>query len=116
MYSFSRPSRGSDYGRLPERPKGADCKSAGTAYVGSNPTPATEKARLTRASVDPAGAFVILGAVCGGVGLRGDVAPGREPTARSPAVGSKIGGEHAADQPISHRRPTLCNLVSRTPQ
>ena len=28
-------------GRLPEWPKGADCKSAGSAYVGSNPTPAT---------------------------------------------------------------------------
>ena len=28
-------------GRLPERPKGADCKSAGTAYGGSNPSPAT---------------------------------------------------------------------------
>lgn len=29
------------HGGLPERPKGADCKSAGTAYVGSNPSPAT---------------------------------------------------------------------------
>ena len=28
-------------GRLPEWPKGADCKSAGSAYVGSNPTAAT---------------------------------------------------------------------------
>src|SRR5699024_4920203 len=28
-------------GRLPERPTGADCKSAGIAYVGSNPSPAT---------------------------------------------------------------------------
>ena len=28
-------------GRLPEWPKGADCKSVGLAYVGSNPTPAT---------------------------------------------------------------------------
>ena|GEM_PF-3850622 len=30
-----------DLGGLPERPKGADCKSAGLAYVGSNPTPST---------------------------------------------------------------------------
>src|SRR5262249_44758158 len=30
-----------DFGGLPERPKGADCKSAGSAYVGSNPTPST---------------------------------------------------------------------------
>ena len=29
------------YGRLPEWPKGAVCKTAGIAYVGSNPTPAT---------------------------------------------------------------------------
>lgn len=29
------------FGRLPERPKGADCKSAGTAYGGSNPSSAT---------------------------------------------------------------------------
>src|SRR5712671_186358 len=28
-------------GRLPERPKGAVCKTVGLAYVGSNPTPAT---------------------------------------------------------------------------
>ena len=28
-------------GRLPERPKGAVCKTVGNAFVGSNPTPAT---------------------------------------------------------------------------
>ena len=31
------------HGRLPERPKGAVCKTVGSAYVGSNPTPATER-------------------------------------------------------------------------
>ena len=36
-----RLGRGDDPGRLPERPKGADCKSAGNAYSGSNPLPAT---------------------------------------------------------------------------
>ncbi len=30
-------------GRLPKRPKGADCKFAGSAYVGSNPTPPTRR-------------------------------------------------------------------------
>ena len=25
------------YGQIPERPKGTDCKSAGTAFGGSNP-------------------------------------------------------------------------------
>src|SRR3954470_11554908 len=29
------------HGRLPERPKGAVCKTVGSAFVGSNPTPAT---------------------------------------------------------------------------
>ena len=29
------------FGGLPERPKGAGCKPAGIAYVGSNPTPST---------------------------------------------------------------------------
>ncbi|CAO5175809.1 hypothetical protein FAIPA1_30092 [Frankia sp. AiPs1] len=28
-------------GRLPERPKGAVCKTVGSAYDGSNPSPAT---------------------------------------------------------------------------
>ena len=34
---------GGRHGRLPEWPKGADCKSAGIAYGGSNPSPATPK-------------------------------------------------------------------------
>ena len=34
------------FGRLPERPKGAVCKTVGVAYVGSNPTPATAPDRM----------------------------------------------------------------------
>ncbi len=30
------------YGGVPERPKGADCKSAGSAFEGSNPSPSTK--------------------------------------------------------------------------
>ena len=30
-----------DYGWIPEWPKGADCKSVGTAFEGSNPSPPT---------------------------------------------------------------------------
>ena len=30
-----------EYGRIPEWPKGTDCKSAGTAFEGSNPSPPT---------------------------------------------------------------------------
>jgi hypothetical protein len=29
------------YGGIPEWPKGADCKSVGTAFDGSNPSPST---------------------------------------------------------------------------
>jgi hypothetical protein len=29
------------FGRIPEWPKGTDCKSAGTAFEGSNPSPPT---------------------------------------------------------------------------
>src|SRR5699024_10540274 len=36
-------SRRRSPGRLPERPKGADCKSAGSAFEGSNPSPATAR-------------------------------------------------------------------------
>src|SRR4029077_8400947 len=42
------------YGRLPEWPKGAVCKTVGSAYVGSNPTPATHFRRsrpVTRSCV-----------------------------------------------------------------
>ncbi len=34
---YPRPA----FGGMPERPKGADCKSAGYAYGGSNPPPTT---------------------------------------------------------------------------
>lgn len=34
-------------GEIPERPKGTDCKSVGSAFVGSNPTLATSL-RLAR--------------------------------------------------------------------
>ena len=39
--SFSVPPALAAHGRLPEWPKGAVCKTVGSAYVGSNPTPAT---------------------------------------------------------------------------
>ena len=39
--SFSVPPALAADGRLPEWPKGAVCKTVGSAYVGSNPTPAT---------------------------------------------------------------------------
>ena len=39
--SFTVPSCGAVPGRLPERPKGAVCKTVGFAFPGSNPGPAT---------------------------------------------------------------------------
>ena len=38
----------SSFGGVPEWPKGSDCKSDGSAYVGSNPTPSTMKERSQR--------------------------------------------------------------------
>ncbi len=31
---------------MPERPKGADCKSAGNAFGGSNPSPGTNRTEV----------------------------------------------------------------------
>ncbi len=49
------------YGRLPEWPKGTVCKTVGSAYVGSNPTPATtcENGPLA-AETRPAGRFLLV--------------------------------------------------------
>ena len=35
------PAPNIDFGGVPERPKGADCKSAGVTFDGSNPSPTT---------------------------------------------------------------------------
>ena len=49
---------------MPERPKGADCKSAGIAFGGSNPSPGTCYSRLlAQACVEPDGTRAML-AVC----------------------------------------------------
>src|SRR5690625_7962167 len=40
--AYQRP-----YGGLPERPKGADCKSAALRFAGSNPAPATSRTRIS---------------------------------------------------------------------
>ena len=36
------------YGWIPEWPKGADCKSVGNAFEGSNPSPSTSQKALSR--------------------------------------------------------------------
>src|SRR5450756_501134 len=59
------------HGRLPEWPKGTVCKTVGSAYVGSNPTPATRcgngpLAANSRAS----GAFLLCPVACHLVALR----------------------------------------------
>src|SRR5690348_11673316 len=63
--SFSEPRSRCGYGRLPEWPKGAVCKTVGSAYVGSNPTPATtcENAPLA-ANSRAGGAFLLGPGVC----------------------------------------------------
>src|SRR5579871_5643567 len=59
------------YGRLPEWPKGAVCKTVGSAYVGSNPTPATtcENGPLAR-NFRLCGPFLLCPSVCHLVALR----------------------------------------------
>src|SRR6476646_10344767 len=59
------------YGRLPEWPKGTVCKTVGSAYVGSNPTPATtcENGPLARNS-RLCGPFLHCPVVCHLVALR----------------------------------------------
>ena len=53
------------YGRLPEWPKGAVCKTVGSAYVGSNPTPATTSGNGPLAANSRAGGPFLLGpSVC----------------------------------------------------
>ena len=48
-------------GRLPEWPKGAVCKTVGSAYVGSNPTPATTCGNgPPAAETRPAGRFLLV--------------------------------------------------------
>ena len=45
----------SDFGGLPEWSKGADCKSAGDAYSGSNPLPSTRKDGIMNGNLNIAG-------------------------------------------------------------
>ena len=40
-----------DFGEVPERSKGTDCKSVGAAFVGSNPTLTTTRRRALRYGV-----------------------------------------------------------------
>ena len=63
--SFSVPLDLAARGRLPEWPKGAVCKTVGSAYVGSNPTPATtcENAPLA-ANSRASGAFSLCPGMC----------------------------------------------------
>ena len=51
------------HARLPERPKGADCKSVGIAFVGSNPSSGTVKSPREFSRGD-----FFVGAVGGDVG------------------------------------------------
>ena len=52
-----RSNRGwiTKYGRVPEWPKGTDCKSVSFAFGGSNPPPSTKQPKT------PQGVFLLLG-------------------------------------------------------
>jgi hypothetical protein len=73
--SFSMPPVRTAHGRLPEWPKGAVCKTVGSAYVGSNPTPATTCENGPRAAeTRPGGPFPSRHAMYQRVSLWVDVA------------------------------------------
>src|SRR5439155_4234137 len=82
--SFWMPPGAAAYGRLPEWPKGAVCKTVGSAYVGSNPTPATTCVNgPLAAETRSAGRFLLVtpcirvchcGSVC--CGVHGRIADG----------------------------------------
>jgi hypothetical protein len=61
--SFTVPSCGAAQGRLPERPKGAVCKTVGFAFPGSNPGPATTCGNGPWPGVSPGARAAALGPV-----------------------------------------------------
>ena len=73
-----RQNSASLLGGVPERSKGSDCKSDGSAFVGSNPTPSTTRPMSSRAwgSV-PFGRFAIV--VSTALALRGGYSSVAEP-------------------------------------
>src|SRR5215468_11129302 len=73
-----RQNSASLLGGVPERSKGSDCKSDGSAFVGSNPTPSTTRSMSswTRGS-DSFGRFAIVAST--GLALRGGYSSVAEP-------------------------------------
>ena len=67
---------GRRYGGVPEWLKGTDCKSVGSAYVGSNPTPSTTRRRDTLSGARDR--------------LRRSLEAGRHRLVRSPATSSAL--------------------------
>src|SRR5712691_3552100 len=57
--SFTVPSNAAARGRLPEWPKGTVCKTVGSAYDGSNPSPATTSENGPWAGVSPTSRAVV---------------------------------------------------------
>src|SRR4051812_7397158 len=53
-------------GGVPERPKGADCKSAGSAFLGSNPSAATDREKAPDLLRSRRGPFAVRGALNAG--------------------------------------------------
>jgi hypothetical protein len=73
-----RQNSASLLGGVPERSKGSDCKSDGSAFVGSNPTPSTTRSLSSRASgSDPYGRFAIVASTS--LALRGGYSSVAEP-------------------------------------
>jgi hypothetical protein len=73
--SFTVPSCGAAQGRLPERPKGAVCKTVGYAFPGSNPGPATTSGNGPWPGVSPGLRAVVRCVIIGHPRSRDAAAP-----------------------------------------
>src|SRR5580693_8191172 len=109
--SFSVPPALAAHGRLPEWPKGAVCKTVGSAYVGSNPTPATtcENGPLA-ANSRASGPFLLCPVMCHLVALY--TAVSRCPrTYSGPRPAARTVGVHRRLSTDSHGQaaPSACS-------
>lgn len=96
------------FGRLPERPKGADCKSAGNAYGGSNPSSATlgkasGTTRFRRLFLCPGGIRRLLGPAASG-----DYWAPRHPAATGGARGRRRVDDEAKRRAASDQDGSDC--------
>ena len=103
------------HARLPERPKGADCKSAGSAFVGSNPSSGT----APNGKQQPGGCFPVREVATGFFYVRGAGSGSGEGldvvlttfVAKSAELAPKMRLEWPPGQPICVKRSWVVKLT-----